>query len=167
MKGGWNRQIQFLWKGTHSDRRPCSWWDKIPSISGELDSQIENSAIISSAGFHGLSVPILQPASVDAQLCRAFWVRFLLDWGAVQTRGSPGAPRMRHIFCSQYCLSRTWSTRYCDRQGAMRGLEVGAQVILLTSPTDRRTILYTTIHKTGGEGTCFPFVREHCPLGII
>ena len=38
-----------------------------------------NSGNISSAGFHGLSVPILQPASVDAQLCRAFRVRFLLD----------------------------------------------------------------------------------------
>ena len=72
-----------------------------------------------------------------------------------------------HFLLSQYCLARTWSTQYCDRQGAMRGREVGAQVTLLTSPTDRRVILYTTIHKTGGEGTCFPFVREHCPLGII
>ena len=50
------------------------------------------------SGFHGLPLPIVQPASLDAQLCRAFRLRFLLDRGTVQTRGSPGAEKEKHCF---------------------------------------------------------------------
>ena len=44
------------------------------------------------------------------------------------------------FFCSQCCLARTWSTQYCDRQGTVKGNEVGAQMILLTSLPDSRIV---------------------------
>ena len=102
----------YLWKGADSDGRPCSWWDKIPSVSGRLDHLKLYIVVhrrvfcISNAGFHGLPLPIVQPASLDAQLCRAFRLRFLLDWGTVQTRGSPGAKKEKHCFfcCRSQCL---------------------------------------------------------------
>ena len=89
----------YLWKGADSDGRPCSWRDKIPSVSGRLD-HLKLYIVVHrrNSGFHGLPLPIVQPASLDAQLCRAFRLRFLLDRGTVQTRGSPGAKKEKHCF---------------------------------------------------------------------
>ena len=131
----------YLWKGADSDGRPCSWRDEIPSVSGRLD-HLKLYIVVHrrNSGFHGLPLPIVQPASLDAQLCRAFRLRFLLDRGTVQTRGSPGAEKEKHCFfvaVHNVFFPRTWSTQYWDGQGTATEREVKALRIRLISRPDR------------------------------
>ena len=128
----------YLWKGADSDGRPCSWRDKIPSVSGRLDHLkctllfIEEIQVFMDSLFQSFNQQVSMHNFAELSGCVFSWIEEQCKPGDLQVLKKRKVVVFNNVF-----FPRTWSTQYWDGQGTATEREVKALRIRLTSRPDR------------------------------